>query len=189
MKSSVDGESMPHFTLLVEDYRGRTWLTDVGMGEAQLHPLAFVMNKVQETPEGMKSRLRKEGKDTIALEWYRPETIAWETRSTFSLVDARDDSRNSHPRAFAPQFMDVLDVDSCLRRKPVVCKLTRHVKTTLAGNILKLSQHRFHPETKEINYEMQTMEEIRYVLKDIFDTTLEETMGLTIPSAEKVAWY
>ena len=89
MKSSVDGESMPHFTLLVEDYRGRTWLTDVGMGEAQLHPLAFVMNKVQETPEGMKSRLRKEGKDTIALEWYRPETIAWETRSTFSLGTTR----------------------------------------------------------------------------------------------------
>lgn len=187
MKSSVDGESIPHLTLLVEDYKGNTWLTDVGMGEAPLHPLAFVMDKAQETPEGMKSRLRKEDKDTIALDWYRPETNAWETRFTFSLVEARD-SPNSNPRAFESQLMEVLDVDSCFRRKPVACKLTRHEKITLAGNTLKLSQQRFHPETKEIKYEMQTVEEIRHVLQDIFDIPLEETMGLTILSAEKIAW-
>ena len=176
----VDGENIPHLTLLVNDCEGNTWFTDVGMGEPPLHPLAFVMDDVQETPDNMKSRLREDD-GLILLEWYCPEDSSWETRLKFSPNHTAD------PQDFEGALMNVLDVDSCFRRKPVACKITRQEKVSLVGNTLKRSHNRFRHDKKESKYEIETLEKIQNVLHDEFGIPREETLGLNIPSIREYA--
>ena len=177
----ANAQDVPHMAILAEDNDGNTWFADVGMGEPPLHPLKFMLDEVQKTPDGMQSRFIA-CKDVIELQWYLPEKNEWESRFCFDRPGVETGpQRNVCSEDFEPLLLEVLDVGSHFRRKPVACKLTRQEKTTLAGNILKRSQNRFTADATERTYNLQSIEEIRYVLRDEFGIPLDETLGLSVP--------
>ena len=92
-----------HFVLLVNGL----YIVDVGLGEPPLHPLRYVLDEIQTTPEGMKSRIRWDPRGTwtdgqgnqrtcVIQEWFverndgnnGTRTSCWEPRLQWDIADA-----------------------------------------------------------------------------------------------------
>lgn len=131
------------------------WLVDVAFGEPSLHPLAYEMDVIQETPEGMLSKLIRvpvvgkhvteneadpgEQPDDVHLVWFRPDLHAWVPRLKWTAADAELGHHGPPLSAFQPGLDAVLDDASVFGHKVICCIVTRDCKRTVAGRRLKIT--------------------------------------------------
>jgi arylamine N-acetyltransferase len=156
-------------------------MVDVGFAEPPLHPLAYVFDEEQVTPEGMTSRIVvKEDKKNVELEWYkdgewRPR-LRWEVDAPFCT--------SALPAASLSEMLElVCDPAYNFSAKLVVVRLTRDVKQTLAGNIHKRTDPpRFGEGCHVTPEEVGSLEQVRELLNEEFGIAREETETIDIRS-------
>jgi arylamine N-acetyltransferase len=176
-----DGYFDSHICMIVtidnDDY-----FVDVGHGEPPLHPLKFEFDTEQKTPEGMISRFIDNGKD-VGLERWSEDSCSFEPTIQFKWqqVDASSDVENykleplsEFRKDFELQFIN----GSPFVQKIICCRITRTHKYTVAGHRLKITTPRFGPDSQKTVSEIESSDEGRSILKDIFGMPLEETEGL-----------
>lgn len=180
-----------HVTLVVRTQDG-TVLSDVGFGEPWLHPLRYedeyIQGVEQKTPEGMCTRIVREGDDSVVLLWCRGDKwvprLKWSYKASTALPGAgatMDD--------FKPGYGAVLSPKSPFVKGLIVCKLTRDTKTTLAGNTLKITKNRFQPDESVSTRTLPSVEEARKVLEDEFGIPFEKSAGLVLNiKGEDTVW-
>jgi N-hydroxyarylamine O-acetyltransferase len=174
-----------HVWLLVETPDDeRTWFVDVGNGEPALHLLEYVMDKEQETAEGMQSRFVKrtesEADDVVVLEWMKGGE--WTPRLKWSADLAQPKDKQD----FQPNLEMVLTDKLPFANKYVVVKLTRHEKVSIVGNKLKRTSPRFGPDNggaaeqrnEPTILEMESIEIVRKKLEEEFGIPFVQTDGL-----------
>lgn len=171
------------------------YFVDVGFAEPPLHPLQYTFDKEQITPEGMKSRMiQPSGTDDVILEWFVDGE--WQPRLKWNLSDSLPDQRESDHATTSKigtqqkptDFQHILDLvyapTANFSRKLIICRLTREKKYTLAGHILKTtsgSPTRFDELTRQkISKELDTLDEIQAVLKDVFGIPLDESQQIDV---------
>ena len=180
---------------------------DVGFGEPPLHPLPcgdedLEHGKIQTTPEGMVSRLvRRNGQnqdivkdgDSVQLEWLKDGGI-WTPRLQWKYDDMVPSVSESKRKLsdFQPALDLVLQEGSNFSRKIIVCRLTQDCKTTLAGNLLKVTGPPRFPIQEQNSKKdtittppvtttsLDSLERVRQVLLEEFNIPLEETEELDI---------
>lgn len=158
---------MPTHLVLIVRASGHDWFVDVGFGEPAIHPLKYELDIEQETPEGMVSRVIRytddsnREKNVAILEWRKDG--AWAPRLKWEF---------DHPGQELAQFEAglnaTLDESSIFHQKLIVCKINREEKVTLAGTRLKRTSPRFGPESETKVEELESEEEVKKVLKDLF---------------------
>ena len=166
------------------------YMCDVGFGEPPLHPLNYSLFGVeQRTPEGMRSKLDREG-DVVILSWWKDG--AWEPRLRWSytssmtgceLVDCVD------------HLAEPLHPESVFAHKIISTRLTRTEKCTVAGHRLKITgPPRFGPESVPVSIielDSSSTKEVRSVLEERFGIPYDETEGLSFDRsnvAPKAMW-
>jgi N-hydroxyarylamine O-acetyltransferase len=160
---------------------GSLYLADVGFAEPAIHPLKYpAFDKVQVTPEGMISKIRKMEGDAVELWWYKDDE--WRPRLTWKHSDATD--KSSKPLTyFEEPLQSILHPESVFSQKSILTILNRDEKVTLAGNLLKLTSPRFPKDgvepsiTKKV---LETEEEMRDVLQARFNIPHESSAGLSL---------
>lgn len=155
---------------------GLKYFVDVGFGEPPCHPLIYHCEKEQLTAEGMKSRLIKRN-EMIALEWYKDGI--WMSRLQWSW---RDSITTDSPEL--ETFQGILDLvhhpDSNFSGKLIVCIVNTSMKTTLAGDKLKVTGPPRFPPNGEVGNGVRvshigSRDEARQILADKFAISYEET--------------
>ena len=155
---------------------------DVGFGEPSLHPLKYddeFFTDIQVTPEGMKSKLVRDG-DAVHLYWEKEGRM---------LPRLRWSHQASHqtPSPSWSDFQDglerVLHPESIFSKKLVVTKLTRERKYTLAGSRFKVTGPPRFPENGEPTVEIRQLdseEEAQEILENVFGIPKTSSSGLTL---------
>jgi len=151
------------------------WFVDVAFGEPAIHPLQYIFNKPQETPEGMLSRLVHDTDSFVALQWLKDGE--WKDRLRWK-VDAI--CLDPLLCEFQKNLEFVQCEESIFSQKLIVCKVTRTKKLTVAGNRLKVTEPRFGPESKQIIEEIDSVDSLRDVLEKKFGIAMEFTEGLDL---------
>lgn len=186
-----------HFILLVLTNEDKLWIVDVGLGEPPCHPLEYRLDELQETPEGMISRIRwdprgswidgstGQARKCLILEWWqtkRTETEGyWEPRLQWDVLDAPLDAKSlaTLPERSLESFRHVIDIllhpRSTFARKLIVCRLARGEKLSLAGRVLKRTSPRFGKDSKVCCRKLKSDNEVRTVLEEEFGIPLSET--------------
>jgi arylamine N-acetyltransferase len=122
------------------------YLVDVAFGEPSIHPIKYIFNIKQRTPEGMKTMLVKDDDDdTVTLSWYQQgqwvPRLKWNYSS--SIISNNVGLQWSD---FVEPLRIVQHPESIFSQKLIVCKVTRTHKITLAGKRLKITRPgRFPP--------------------------------------------
>ena len=176
---------------------GEEWLVDVGDGESAIHPLKHELNAVQQTPEGMISRIvryvenledKKCGDDDgaaasdddisstttnlVLLEWKIKGQ--WAPRMKWEYYHPGQDMDDFH---IGLEF--VLRDTSIFAQKLLVCKLSREEKLVLAGTRLKRTRPRFGAESTTIVEELESDDQVRQALEEHFDVPDASTLDLS----------
>lgn len=155
---------------------------DVGFGEPSLHPLRYndeFFTEIQVTPEGMKSKIVRDG-DVVQLYWEKEGRM---------LPRLRWSHQASHQTP-SPSWFDfqdslerVLHPESIFSKKLVVTKLTRERKYTLAGSRFKVTGSPRFPENGEPTIEIRQLgseEEAQEILEKVFGIPNTSSSGLTL---------
>lgn len=151
------------------------WYVDVAFGEPAIHPLKYVLQESQETPEGMISRLVNTEEDFITLQWLK--NGVWNDRLRWK----RDAMSTDKPLSdFQPSLEIVLNDDNIFSKKLLVCKVTRTEKLTVTGNQLKVTTPRFGPESKQTVEEFDSVDALRGKLETRFGIPMASTEGLDL---------
>lgn len=149
------------------------WYVDVAFGEPAIHPLKYVLQESQETPEGMISRLVHTEDNYIALQWLK--NGVWVDRLRWK----RDSMSTDKPLSdFQPSLEIVLNDESIFSKKLLVCKVSRTEKLTVTGNRLKVTTPRFGPESKQTVEEFDSVDDLRGILETRFGIPMASTNGL-----------
>eukprot|EP00977_Amphora_coffeiformis_P005002 scaffold1060_cov196-Amphora_coffeaeformis.AAC.34 len=156
-----------------------TYFADVGFGEPSLHPLDYTKFGVeQETPEGMKSKIVRNG-DQVELYWlnegsWQPR-LKWSYEKSQSSVEMEDLERC---------LAHVVDPESIFSKKVITTRLTRTSKTTLAGSRFKVTgPPRFQDDGSQGTKETQRLDSVPKVqsfLEEKFGIPVSETQGLCL---------
>jgi N-hydroxyarylamine O-acetyltransferase len=170
------------FLLVTAESDGLMWFVDVSFGEPAIHPLQYLLDEPQETPEGMVSRLVRDGDDFIALQWLKGgdwcNRIRWKSDAPSSNLSLHD---------FQPNLDFVQQEASIFSQKLIVCKVTRTEKITVAGNRLKITTPRFGPDSKQTIEDVESLDELREVLETRFGILKECTEGLDLTKSLEAA--
>lgn len=151
------------------------WFVDVSFGEPPIHPLQYLLDETQETPEGMVSRLVRDGDDFVALQWLKDGD--WNNRMRWK-SDALSAQLSLHD--FQPYLDFVLQEASIFSQKLIVCKVTKKEKITVAGNRLKITMPRFGPDSKQTIQDIESLDELKEILETRFGILKECTEGLDL---------
>jgi arylamine N-acetyltransferase len=156
------------------------YLVEVGFGEPPIHPVLYEFGEEQVTPEGMRSKIVKEG-DTVTLCWFKAGE--WTERFTWSYEDSIV-KKGLALSDFEKGLKLVLADGSIFAEKLIVCRLTRDRKLTLAGNRFKITgPPRFSSDAPvpppSIRY-LDSEEQMREILRDVFGQPWEVTQGLDL---------
>ena len=112
----------------------RPYYVDVGFGEPPLHPLDYTMfGMEQQTPEGMKSKLVRDG-DVVELYWLQKGT--WQPRLRWSYADSL---KSIEMADMAAGMAIVQTPESIFSQKIIAARITRTTKQTLAGSRYKVT--------------------------------------------------
>eukprot|EP00549_Striatella_unipunctata_P025381 CAMPEP_0118687844 /NCGR_PEP_ID=MMETSP0800-20121206/8603_1 /TAXON_ID=210618 ORGANISM="Striatella unipunctata, Strain CCMP2910" /NCGR_SAMPLE_ID=MMETSP0800 /ASSEMBLY_ACC=CAM_ASM_000638 /LENGTH=294 /DNA_ID=CAMNT_0006585063 /DNA_START=101 /DNA_END=985 /DNA_ORIENTATION=- len=167
-----------HVTLIVT-IESTKYMVDVGFGESPIHPLEYVFDKEQITPEGMKSRIVRQGDEDVVLEWFKDGE--WQPRLLWKLEPSLQMQTGPHQPEDWQGLLDlVYDPGTNFSNKLIVCKVTREKKLTLSGSKLKCTVPRFGSESKLTVRELSTLEEVRQILKDEYGIAESETEQVDI---------
>lgn len=189
-----------------------SFIIDVGLGEPSLWPLEYVLDKVQITPEKMKSRMvwdkpwvdrQGQTRQCIVLEWFvggdysENKNNGWEPRLQWDINDAPLKLSDKYDNSLIRPRTDTLTLDSFqsviplllnpksnFAKKLVVCKLLRDKKVTLAGRVLKITSPRFGSSKQKITRDLETDEEVYNVLRREFGIILNDDVELCLPTLE-----
>lgn len=184
-----------HVILIVECPRhtqGQTtmvpYYVDVGFGEPPLHPLEYhAFGTAQQTPEGMKSKLIRQG-DQVELYWLREGT--WQPRLKWSYKDSLVGVEVSE---CAPGLAAVQMPESIFSQKLIVTRLTRVTKMTLAGSRYKVTgPPRFTDNgsqgPKEIRQlDIDSVPQAQKLLELEFGMPMSATSGLSLKKSNTAA--
>ena len=119
-----------------------------------------------------------DGNDKMALYWFKEDK--WEPRFTFNHEDSLLPTGPS-VGDFSPNLQLVLTEASIFSQKLIVCKLELGRKLTLAGNRLKITgPPRFSTDAQPTFRFLDSSEEAREILRDIFDIPMDSTDGLNL---------
>lgn len=156
----------------------KIYFVDVAFGEPAMHPLELNMDEEQTTVEGMKSRFIETEPGLVVLEYYNQEVDGFQPRIRFQQDHVL--SGGLELADFSPNLSVVYHEKSPFEQKMVCCLLTRTHKYTVAGNKLKVTTPRFGKESTKTVTELETDDEVRQVLQELFGIPLEQTNGLNI---------
>ena len=173
-----------HIFLMVtdmEDKEETKYLVDVGFGEPAIHPLRYVFDSPQRTPEGMVSQFVKDG-DYVILQWFDMHNDEFSPRFKFKAEDAAVDVPGPLLAEFSESLAKVHNPEGIFEKKLIVCLVTRSVKKTVAGSRLKITgPPRFDKEkTTQVVKDLGGVDCVRAVLQSDFGIPLEETEGLEL---------
>lgn len=115
------------------------YIVDVAFGEPAIHPLKYICDEVQLTPEGMISKVTKDD-DIVTLHWYMNDK--WLPRLRWKYSDTIFDDINNRRRSissFHENLRAVQTPESNFSRKLICTKVSRTHKYTLAGNKYKVT--------------------------------------------------
>ena len=162
-----------------------TYFADVGFGEPALHPLDYTLFGVeQETPEGMKSKIFRDG-DQVELYWLKEGSwlprLKWSYEKSLSSVEMGDLEHG---------LAQVLGPESIFSKKLITTRITRTTKCTLAGNRFKVTgPPRFQDDGSQGQKETQrlaSVAEAQSFLEEKFGIPLSETQGLSLEKSNSV---
>jgi len=167
-----DDGDLPTHIIVVVTIDGVRYFCDVGFGEPPLHPLLLDDEKEQVTPEGMVSKIVRDG-DVMSLYWNKAgdwkQRLVWNYKDTLTsvLLESLHDN-----------LQVVLQPDSIFSRKLIACRLTRETKYTLAGKKFKVTDRR-NEKDPTIRL-VESNEDAREILRDFFYQPMESTEGLDL---------
>lgn len=159
-----------------------THLVDVGFGEPALHPLNYTAWGVeQETPEGMKSKIVRDG-DDIELYWFKEGS--WQPRLKWSFEQSQT---GVELRDMKSGLASVLGPDSIFSKKLITTRLTRTTKLTLAGSRYKLTgPPRFQPDGSQgpkKTKPLGSVADVQAYLQQQYGIPVSETQGLCLETS------
>ena len=156
-----------------------TYFVDVGFGEPSLHPLDYTKFGVeQETPEGMKSKIVRDG-DHVELYWLKDGSwlprLKWSYEKSQSSVEIHD---------MESELAIVLAPESIFSKKIITTRLTRTSKSTLAGSRFKITgPPRIQDDGSQGPKETQrlaSVADVQFFLEEKFGIPVSETQGLSL---------
>jgi N-hydroxyarylamine O-acetyltransferase len=165
-----------HIVLIV-DCDDQQYFCDVGFGEPAMHPLLYVNDVEHNTPEGMCSVFRCI-EDDIILNWMKDGT--WKPRLKWSYNASQLGIRGPFIEDFETSLKAVQNESSPFAQKLIVCLITQHRKTTLAGNKLKITDKRFSVDESVAYTEITSNKHARETLRELFGYPLESSEGLDL---------
>uniref|UniRef100_A0A7S4FCR8 Arylamine N-acetyltransferase n=1 Tax=Chrysotila carterae TaxID=13221 RepID=A0A7S4FCR8_CHRCT len=164
------------------------YLVDVGFGEPCIEPLLYdVLAGEQRSVEGMRSRIVEGESGEMVLEWCVDDS--WKPRLSWTKSDAA--RQEALPFESIQAMCDTITAGSIFTEKLIVCMLTEHRKTTLAGSRLKVTSPRFGAESSQTVTQLTSLDEVRAVLDDKFGIRLTETQNLDMGAsyaADPAVW-
>ena len=162
------------------------WFVDVGFGEPAIHPLKYVFNLEQTTPDGMTSRFISRdinnNSNSHFLEMWNEQEQSWKPRLYW------DDSYDKGvPLEYFADALALVQTSGIFCQKSITVKLTRTEKLSLAGSVLKRTgPPRFGGKDGVMvisRTELDTVDRVRQVLLDEFGIVREETEDLDLGSS------
>lgn len=154
------------------------YFVDVAFGEPAMHPLEFVLDMEQITAEGMKSRFVEPDPGYVVLEYYNEVTAGFQPRIRFQREDIL--SGGMELADFSPHLNVVYHEQSPFEQKMICCRVTRSHKYTIAGNSLRITTPRFGKESTKTVEVLDTDDDVRQMLSELFGIPFEETDGLNM---------
>lgn len=118
------------------------YIVDVATGEPAIHPLKYIFDIEQRTPDGMISKITKdvEDNDYVILYWYLNNK--WVPRLRWKYSDSiisNQDNMNRSIESFQENLNVVHAPTSNFSKKLICTKLSRTHKYTIAGNKYKVT--------------------------------------------------
>ena len=180
--ADIGFDHMPTHLVLVVSVPGKEdieeWFVDVGFGEPAIHSLHYELSTVQQTPEGMTTRMVACPKDSdcAILEWKKEglDDEHWVPRLKWKF---------QHPgqplEEFQPALEEVLKETSIFHKKALVVWIDRNQKVSLSGTKWKRTSPRFGPNKQVTVKQFGSFDEVKEVLQKDFGVEAADKLILT----------